>query len=428
MADVTTVIRVHSIGCLPYLKRALFSLIAQGVGVVPIIVMQNLSDKDFNSIKDACELYRMGAMRDICYVNVSGEEGKDIRSRLLNVGVSKASTRFLHFLDFDDLMYADAYHKLTNALLKSQAAIAFGAIVSCYFENVGGKPYIRQKTREYFGLSKYDLFVDNFCPLHSFVIDLSKVEKSFVKFDESMTALEDYSFLLDFLAKHEADFSEINHVVGEYFKRDGGTIAAADNEYPDPSLRLSRLQKARETILIKKRSTKCEVRLSEFSWLTGKSLAATIRDENALSKNVPGFMGKHGSTSLAIQNLQSKAFLDLCRSVSDTVDGNGYVDFLRPLGSSTIIGGWLNDFHFCDSVASIFAVHKVTLAVLEATRTDREDVRAHLSSEYKEFGFELKIDDVVEATQMSDWHVMMYSPDNGILKKIPISDGFSSEA
>lgn len=425
MSDVSTIIRIHTVGCLPYLKRALFSLTAQTTDVYPIIVMQRFQESDQRYIERQCNLYCMGAIKNITYVNVSDGHQKDIRSRLLNVGVSKAHTRFLHFLDFDDVMYADAYNKLINVLTKSQAAIAFGAITSCYFENVGGHPYIRQKKREYFGLSKYDLFVDNFCPLHSFLIDLSKVDKSTIVFDEEMTALEDYNFLLDFLSKHEADFSEINYVIGEYFKRDGDTITAADNEYPDPSLKLSRLQKARETILIKKRSTKCEVRLSEFSWLTGRSLPATLKEDNSVARRGSNLLLNSKEFSPALHQLQIRTLLDVCEATFDVVEGDGYIDFIKQSKSQTIIGGWLNDFCFSNMAITIFAIHRSTYQLLEAVRMDREDVRAHLSSEYKNFGFEFAVAESIDEPKIGDWCIMMYSHDDGILRKIPLSDNFN---
>jgi hypothetical protein len=427
MTEVATVIRAHSTACIPYLKRALFSLTAQTVDVFPIIVTQRLSETDLGRLEEECSAYSMGAIKKIECINVTEGEQHDIRSKLLNVGVSHVRTRFLHFLDFDDLMYADAYQRLTAVLLKSQAAIAFGAVTSCYFENVGGRPYVKQKKREYFGLSKYDLFVDNFCPLHSFVIDLSKVDKSSVSFDESMTALEDYNFLLDFLARHDADFSEINHVVGEYFKRDGDTIATADNEYPDPSLKLSRLQKAREAILIKKRSTKCEVRLSEFSWLTGKYHTAAIREENLANRRAFDSTGGGYGSGRVLQELQSRCLLEVCDGVSATTEGNGYVDFMQAGKSRAVIGGWVNDLYFGNSPAVVFAVHRATLSLVEAVRTDREDVRSHLASEYKQFGFELKIDLPIENMRINDWRIMMYSLDDGSLRAIPASDSFHTE-
>ena len=267
MTEVTTVIRVHSPACTLHLKRALFSLSAQKVDVFPTIVTQRFTREQTDTLKHECSPYQFGAIKELSFTNVEIQNPFDLRSRLLNVGVAKANKRYLHFLDFDDIMYGDAYIKLTNVLATTRATIAFGGIVSTYFESIGGRPYIKDKRIEYRGLNKYDLFVDNFCPLHSFVIDLSKTDKDQIVFDESMTALEDYSFLLGFLANHEADFSLIKDVVGEYFKRDADTINLARDEYPDPNLKLSKLQKARETILHKKGRQVVKLDLASFPGL-----------------------------------------------------------------------------------------------------------------------------------------------------------------
>lgn len=68
-----------------------------------------------------------------------------------------------------------------------------------------------------------DLFRDNFCPIHSFVVDRSKTSEAELFFNERLQRAEDYDFLLRLCAKYKSDFSVIDTVVGDYYFKDDGS-------------------------------------------------------------------------------------------------------------------------------------------------------------------------------------------------------------
>jgi len=97
----------------------------------------------------------------------------DNRSKLLNEGINISAGRYLAFLDFDDIIYADSYAYLIDNLKDNDRnpVICFGKIKRTEAIPFNSFLYLNKKLDVYNGNDKFDLFSDNFCPIHSFVID-----------------------------------------------------------------------------------------------------------------------------------------------------------------------------------------------------------------------------------------------------------------
>ena len=67
------------------------------------------------------------------------------------------------------------------------------------------------------------LFADNFCPVHSFVIDRTRVAADALMVDESLALLEDYALLLQVCAAHPTSWRLKDKVIGEYLLKDDGS-------------------------------------------------------------------------------------------------------------------------------------------------------------------------------------------------------------
>lgn len=221
---ISTIIRISDPRYIWQLEEALFSLENMLDVDGPreaIVVSQNFNESDIFSLMNVFEYFsdRNFKVKNINYVS---EKNKDEREKLLNVGVETATGRFIAFLDYDDLMYPDAYKYLMEESLSAKSPIVFGSIrVSRSDRNdrysylyAYENPFERER-------NLFELWYDNFCPIHSFVIDTNLIPKKEIYFEEGLKKAEDYALLLKITSKYGALF--IDKLVGEYQYRNDGT-------------------------------------------------------------------------------------------------------------------------------------------------------------------------------------------------------------
>lgn len=225
---VDVIIRLHDCKQLPDLDRALFSLFNQSYEPVrPIVVTQGLTGQDFQRVYEAVNSYDWQHRRVTAIVhNAENPEKQDIRSKLLNIGMSLGDGRYLAFLDNDDYMYGHAYEWLVDALKVNNAGIAFGGIAVKYVRDFGYFQYVVAKDLGCYShprRSWLDLLDENFCPIHSFLIDRNVVGKRYLSFDERISRLEDYAFILEICSRYPAVFSSMEKMVGAYIWKTDGT-------------------------------------------------------------------------------------------------------------------------------------------------------------------------------------------------------------
>jgi len=217
---VDTVIRCHDPKRLTELDHALFSLLNQSYGPVhPIIVTQGFSNTSTANVRTVAQNYQWNAYGhvDPTIVDVQTSEGLDIRARLLNVGAQNLAFRYFAILDSDDYLYGSAYEYLINEITRTEAAIVFGNIIRKDVRVFNDFIYTRNRFSDQFrGNGLRDLALDNFCPIHSFVVDRAVVDPADVRFDEELTRLEDYEFILRICTKYRSSFSSRSRPVGVY--------------------------------------------------------------------------------------------------------------------------------------------------------------------------------------------------------------------
>lgn len=217
--QVDCIVRLHDVKRLNELERCVFSLIGQTYRPLNIIVtLQRFSPSDIAQVE--ASLARLLKMRDapsLELVNFTSEEPKDARTELLNLGLSKASGQYVAFLDYDDVLYPEAYSLLVDQLKASNAAIVFSS-VRVVHADVSPKFIVatRANSAVFPGEGLADLFVANFCPIHSYLIDRSIVSDE-LYFDTLLTWEEDYDLLLRITAAYPSDFKLIGTIVGDYY-------------------------------------------------------------------------------------------------------------------------------------------------------------------------------------------------------------------
>ena len=130
--------------------------------------------------------------------------------------------RYLAFLDYDDLIYPEGWRLLAAELEATGAAIAFGAVLNATVSRHGLVPLVTAKQHVFKGDGLHQLLRSNFCPLHSFLFDRTRLPPGLV-FDETLVALEDYDFLLRVVSQYPSSFRLKDKPIGEYLLKDDGS-------------------------------------------------------------------------------------------------------------------------------------------------------------------------------------------------------------
>jgi hypothetical protein len=234
MLDV--VVRFHDPQRIFELRRAIFALVCQSYRPITIwVATQRFSESQIHQLRqNLSPTMRIGPRAELHVVNYTETTPLDARAALLNLGIQSGQGRYLAFLDHDDTILADGYYALIAELNSSRCAIAFGSIAMKDAEVFEDMVLVNARRATFEGHNLLDLFANNFCPIHSFVIDRSLVDTKDLWFDESLSKLEDYDFLLCFCAKYESSFHLIGKVVGDYYiKTDGSnTLSGAISDNP----------------------------------------------------------------------------------------------------------------------------------------------------------------------------------------------------
>ena len=231
---VDVIIRFHDLNAVSELDRALFSLFHQThPSVRPVILAQGFDREALDQLERLACRYDW-SLRGMApaIVSVDNPEGRDIRSRLLNVGLKTGTGRYFAVLDADDYWYGKAAEWLVAGLEGDKYAMAFGDIIVKNVSLSDGVQFIYGRSDGiYKGSGLQDLMEENFCPIHSFVLDRCKVDIDDLYFNESLSRLEDYDFLIRICTRYPVNFGPRSRPVGVYnWKSDGSNSTVLGSE------------------------------------------------------------------------------------------------------------------------------------------------------------------------------------------------------
>ena len=232
---VNTVVRFHDITRLQELGRCIFSLVGQTYRPLNIILaLQRFTADEVEMVKGfLAPVIGDDSAITLLVENYDQPQPLDARSTLLNLGIGRASEGFLGFLDYDDVLYPEAYQFLTDQMRETGAAIAFASVrvmrLSVYDKFLFAESEARPPWK---GADLIDLFRSNFCPLHSYLMDLNKISAAAIRFDTSFTLEEDYDMLLRVCSEYRSDFNLIGTFIGDYhWKTDGSNTVPTDGGF-----------------------------------------------------------------------------------------------------------------------------------------------------------------------------------------------------
>lgn len=297
---ISVIIRCHKKERLSFLEEAIFSLSTQNWTEIEIVVVIQNGDEDFESrVRDLVEHQPWYKNPAVQIHSVKIPAGVDGRSSLLNLGIKKSIGRYLAFLDDDDVVYQHGYEVLIGQLIAGNGAVAVGGCRTAKTSQEADHWYINTKETPFTGgRNRYDLFRDNFIPIHSYVIDRQRIDLGDLYFDDAFPPLEDYDFLLRIASKYEFDFSQLDVFVCEYRIHDSNSIPytaqASTNQ-------IAKHRRAQKLIAERKNTILCLVPLQELVATVqqqihqppvNSALPAEIQNSRILEKTLVGISNK----------------------------------------------------------------------------------------------------------------------------------------
>jgi len=218
LPTVTTIVRFHKSDKLETLTETLCCLLAmQDCNVVPFIVAQDLSRQQIHTLEATLGNFGWpeGCSPTVRYYHST--KCSDMRSTMLNESLRYTTTRYVAFLDHDDLLMPHAYQWLLARLQLTGKAVAFGRVYKAIYES--GSGLIIERFRDYeCGYTYADFVNQNLSPLHGFMLDLDQFDLKEIKYFDNQRYMEDYYLTLQLFSADNADWDGLkeNVYIGDY--------------------------------------------------------------------------------------------------------------------------------------------------------------------------------------------------------------------
>lgn len=240
---VSTILRFHHGASVDLLMRALYSLLAQvDCRVQPWLALQDLTERQLEDLKGRVDSMPWSEdCRPVLRCYRSSPENPDLRSLMLNDSLQAVGRGYVAFLDYDDILFSHAYRTLLNRLSGGDKNATFGRVFSTEVDSSTGMILGREK-KYTLGHSYQDYLQQNHAPLHSFMLNLDRVDLSRIHYFPDMRFLEDYYLTLQIFSPEETDWDSLRNdvFIGDYIHRRGDqlhTLALSDSEQKNMLLR-----------------------------------------------------------------------------------------------------------------------------------------------------------------------------------------------
>ncbi len=230
--DITAIVRFHNNGNINILKNAILSIMAQ-YGCVPniLLALQNLSLNKFQYLKDMLDTLPWQEFRRPEILKFTSNNKKDIRSKMFNESFKKATTKYVAFLDYDDIIFNDTYHFLINRLKETNKNATFGYVYASIYDE--SNMCITKRIKKYeIGISYEEFLMFNLFPIHSIMFNKNLINIQQIKYFTKMKYMEDYYFTLQIFNENETDWEalKIKQYIGDYIHYSSNNTLAIISE------------------------------------------------------------------------------------------------------------------------------------------------------------------------------------------------------
>lgn len=233
---VSTIVRYHRRGDRASLINALLSLIAQsGSQVLPVLAIQDMDDEEIAVLEtQLAQLPWNEHCAPVIRRYFSTEQTPDLRSLMLNDALKAVGSGYAAFLDYDDMLFPEAYSLQLEQLKASGKNATFARVYSTMVDSATGCIIKREKIYDY-GDNYRDFVEHNHAPLHSFLLDLNKCDLEAVTYFDDMKYMEDYYLTLQLFTRDGTDWASLRtcDFIGDYIHRvgcDSHTLALTDEQ------------------------------------------------------------------------------------------------------------------------------------------------------------------------------------------------------
>lgn len=260
---VTTIVRFHKRGHLDELMRAISCLyVMQNCIVVPLIAAQDLDAAQTAELTRMLETFDWLPGCEPIVDHYTSPDGQgDLRSTMLNESLRKVTTKYAAFLDYDDVLFPDAYAWLIQRLRSTGKAVAFGRVYWTDYRSQWHALLQRHNAFES-GSSYFDFVQNNHAPLHSILLDVEQIDCSTLIYYQDQRFMEDYLLTLQILKEDNSDWDGLaeNYYVGDYIHSidRAHTLALIDDQErrdllndPEYMLCQKRINEVRNPLLIR---------------------------------------------------------------------------------------------------------------------------------------------------------------------------------
>ncbi|WP_138470133.1 glycosyltransferase family 2 protein [Poseidonocella sp. HB161398] len=231
---ITYIVRCHSTSTLPKMKSALLSIAGQTYQPVKALVaLQDLAEDDVATVKDITAPISDGTGLNIDVVNFEFPAKGDHRGALLNKALECVKSRYVAFLNYDDVVYPHHAETLISDLKENAdlgVVASFGGCMRAYYDDLGdGAIYVTRKRLFRSQASVSDCIIENCFPIHSYVLDMVGLPK-LPRFGEDMHGFEDYIFLLELMEHYRVSTTYARLPLCEYrLNNDNSNTVAIKN-------------------------------------------------------------------------------------------------------------------------------------------------------------------------------------------------------
>ena len=226
LPTVDVIVRFHKCNAIAKLERAICSLSAMNnCRITVILAMQDCDNINLVRIKHALSYYRH--ILRIREFNFYSKKLKgDLRNVLLIESLRQTTSDYVAFLDYDDLLFPNAYTYLIDRIEKTGKSVSFGRVYETTFFN----DRIKNRTRSFEDVVNYKtFFYKSNIPLHSYLLRRSNFNFDNIKYNADQIFMEDYYLNLQLFNDKNCDWVGLknNIYIGDYIKYDDSSNTLA---------------------------------------------------------------------------------------------------------------------------------------------------------------------------------------------------------